>query len=141
LKQVLAERISEIGSLNQVLAERISEIERLHHAVSERDGQFDSLNHVLAERVSEIDRLHRAIRERDVHISGLTESLAERDALIAQFWSSTSWRVTLPLREIRRWTKAPRRQAKRYISALRGVGRSSTFSGIWKRIRMSVPRE
>lgn len=62
--------------------------------VSERDGQISSLN--------------QAVSERDVQIANLSDELLE----VTQ---SYSWRMTLPMREARRWLTAPKQQSKRYV--------------------------
>ena len=62
--------------------------------VAERDGQVVSLNDALAER--------------DQQITTLSEE-------IAHITSSTSWRVTLPIREAKRWLLTPKIQVQRYL--------------------------
>ena len=63
------------------------QITKLTQALSERDGQIASLN--------------QAAAERDVQIAGLSQAVAERESVIRQILSSTSWRLTRPLRALK----------------------------------------
>lgn len=54
--------------------------------------------------------LEKIVAERDTQI-------AERDTQIAAFKKSFSWRITAPLRETRRWLASPVPQVKRYTKA------------------------
>ena len=77
------------------------QITSLNQAVSERDGQITSLN--------------QAVSERDGQITSLNQAVSERDGQITQMVNSHSWRLTLPLREARRWISTPRATFKRYL--------------------------
>ena len=80
-----------------------------------------------------------AVRAATARIAALTEELARRDATVLRLGSelqeqrsrlqrvlhSNSWRITLPLREARRWVTAPKAQFKRYAEAAsRRLGRA-----------------
>lgn len=69
-------------------------VANLRQAIAECDGQIDSLNQTIAER----------------------EKHFEEWAL--KIVSSTSWRITLPLREAKKWVSSPKIQAKRYFKWL-----------------------
>lgn len=66
---------------------------------------------------SSITYLNQVVSERDVQIAGLNQALAERDVQIAAFKLSVSWRITAPLREIKRWISLLMPQVKRYTKA------------------------
>jgi hypothetical protein len=66
----------------------------------ERDGQIANLNQAVAERNGQIAKLNQAVAE-------LNGQIANLDLQIAQMRSSNSWRITFPLREIRRLVAAP----------------------------------
>jgi O-antigen biosynthesis protein len=72
-------------------------IDELQHAIFLRNIEIEALNHSLNKQVSELKEAH-----------------ANQHALI----NSHSWRLTLPLREIKLWLLSPRQQAKRYLSAV-----------------------
>ena len=63
-------------------------IDGLHRSIAERDGRIEWLNHAVAERDNQIARMTRA--------------LSDLETRIAQMQSSRSWRLTRPLRAIRR---------------------------------------
>jgi GT2 family glycosyltransferase/2-polyprenyl-3-methyl-5-hydroxy-6-metoxy-1,4-benzoquinol methylase/glycosyltransferase involved in cell wall biosynthesis len=100
--------------------------------VLERDSQIASLSQAITERDSQIASLSQAITERDSQIASLTDEtvrrgewalglVAELEGLRSQLFamtSSNSWRLTLPLREARRWIVSPMQQAKRYIKVI-----------------------
>jgi O-antigen biosynthesis protein len=143
LNQAAVERDGQIANLNQAAAERDGQIANLNQAVAERDEQLANLPGV-AEREGQFAHLIRAVAERDGQISNLTGEVVKRGewalrldgelkverAQLLQITQGNSWRITLPLREARRWTSSPKQQAKRYIrEALRLV----------KRIYQSLP--
>jgi O-antigen biosynthesis protein len=66
--------------------------------LAERDEHIAELNQSLAERDEHIAELNQSLAERDEHIAELNQSLAERGTIIQKYVSSTSWRITAPLR-------------------------------------------
>ena len=130
LNQAVVERDGQIASLNQAVVERDGQIANLNQAVVERDGQIASLNQAVVERDGHIASLNQAVVERDGHIAELRSGIASREervleqdqqlkiaqALYDQMTASTSWRISLPLREAKRFlTFSPEQQAKRYV--------------------------
>jgi GT2 family glycosyltransferase/SAM-dependent methyltransferase/glycosyltransferase involved in cell wall biosynthesis len=59
--------------------------------------------------------LEMTLAKRDKQIDILSQSLTERNGEIAQIISSTSWRVTVPVREAKRWLLTPKLQVQRYL--------------------------
>ena len=92
--QAVAERDGRIAGLNEAVAERDGRIAGLNEAVAERDGRIASLNRSVTKRDGQIDRLNQAVAVRDRRI-------AKRDVMLHAMRSSTSWRVTAPLRAVR----------------------------------------
>ena len=85
------------------------------HTPTELDRQISSLHHALAERDRKISSLSDEVVRRGEWGKELDAELAcEREKLRA-LASSNSWRLTLPLREARRWATSPVIQMKRYI--------------------------
>jgi O-antigen biosynthesis protein len=143
LDQTVAERDGQIDNLTQTLAERDGQINNLTQTLAERDGQINNLTQNLAERDGQINNLTQTLAERDGQINNLTQTLAERDGQINNLsdetvrrgeWAlrldaelkeersrflaitrSTSWQITLPIRETRRWLTTPKQQTTRYI--------------------------
>ena len=131
LNDALAERNGQITNLKESVVERNAQLASLNEAITERDGQIVSLNDALAERNGQITNLTQIFDERerrstdrlaaivsklaqeksdrDREIASLNGALAERDRQIITFFAernhildSTSWKITKPLRFIRR---------------------------------------
>ena len=112
LSRTVAERDGQIDGLSRTVAERDGQIDGLSRTVAERDGQIDGLSRTVAERDGQIDGLSRTVAERDGQIDGLSRTVAERDGQIDGLLSSTSWRITKPLRGVKLFVlnlKLPRR--------------------------------
>ncbi len=90
----------EAQHLELVLANAGQQITNFNQAVSERDEQIASLNQGICERDEKIGEYHRAALERDDQIASLHQGIVERDKVISKILSSTTWRVTAPLRII-----------------------------------------
>ena len=94
------------------LASRDETLARLHAnqsefslALAERDGKIDSLMQTLAERDGQIQRLKQTAAKRDKVIASLNQAVAERDRsrrALQAIRLSTSWRLTAPLRFVKR---------------------------------------
>ena len=114
LDQELSERDeAAIQSLQHTTKEYDELIQLLQHGLTERDSQITRYTQTVAEWEGHSAKLDQAIAERDGYIVSLNQSIAERDRHIA---ASTSWRITLPLREAKHfWILPPQQQAKRYI--------------------------
>jgi len=120
----VAERDGQIASLNQVVAKRETQIGDLKQSVAERDRQIASLNQAASERDGHIASLDQSVVDlneeavrRDESARRLNSELQELQSKLAAILLSYSWRITLPLREARRWVNAPSAQFKRYAKA------------------------
>jgi O-antigen biosynthesis protein len=138
MSQALADRGIQIDGLNQALTEREKQIAILSQTLADQDLHIEGLNQTLADRDLHIDGLNQTSAGRDLHIEGLSHTIAQltdenvrrgewalrldaelKDAQagLAVITSGNSWRMTLPLREARRWLNSPVWQAKRYTVA------------------------
>ena len=61
-----------------------------------------------------IDNLSNEIARLNEQVSSLDAGLKEEQTKLLTVTKSNSWRLTLPLREARRWISSPKQQAKRY---------------------------
>lgn len=96
------------ANLDQAMVARDDRIGRLTQTVVERDGYISSLTQTIAERDGLITNLNHAAIERDQQIASLSQIASERDDLLAEIhalMTSTSWRITVPLRFIGRQLK------------------------------------
>ena len=102
LQQAVAERDKHVATLKQAVAERDKHVATLKQAVAERDGQIAKLCHAVAEQERKIARLNKAVAERD-------QSRRKLQAIRR----STSWRLTAPLRFIKRSSLHVRRRLRK----------------------------
>ncbi|MDD2774367.1 MAG: glycoside hydrolase family 99-like domain-containing protein [Gallionella sp.] len=79
-----------------------------HQRMTERDVQISSLNQALASRESQINNFQLTVADRELQIRNLYQVVAERDGQIISYFaerdrimSSTSWKITKPLRFVR----------------------------------------
>jgi len=91
-----------VKGLEESIAERDGQIVNLNQSMSERDGQIVNLNQSMAERDGQIVKLNQSVAELDGQIKHLNQAVVERDGQITAIKSSTSWRITMPLRMLRR---------------------------------------
>lgn len=105
----------------------INEFERLKsnlRLVDRLSGQITSLNQVVSERDGQIANLTQAVSERDAQIASLNQVVAERERQIVAIYRTRSWRLTQPLRTLRRlagWLRwpMPQRFVHNVFSAIR----------------------
>ena len=107
--RVLSERNSQLSAAQQALTEQDAQIASLNQAIAERDARIISVDRVLSERNSQLSAAQQALTEQDAQIASLNQAIAERDANIAGLQSmisalraSTSWRISPPLRFVKR---------------------------------------
>lgn len=79
---------------------------------------YDLLDRESRELATELEKAKQVV-------VALTSELKESQSKLTAVLQSNSWRITLPLREARRWVDAPTAQAKHYAQAtLRGLKRT-----------------
>jgi FkbM family methyltransferase len=111
-----AEKSALVNSLNHILAEvhRLNEamaareltlqtaIANLEETVAHRDRELDGLHEVVAQRDRQLGGLQELMAQRDRQVSSLQANLAAAQRRLKSIRSSVSWKITSPLREIRR---------------------------------------
>jgi len=93
-----AEHNALVNSLKHVLAE----VESLRDGIFERDTRINDLRDAAVERDMQIESLRNAIVERERRVEEIRGTLAATERRLRSVRSSVSWRLTSPLREIRR---------------------------------------
>ncbi|MBT8544361.1 class I SAM-dependent methyltransferase [Polynucleobacter paneuropaeus] len=102
LEQAVADRDVRISYLEQAVADRDVRISYLEQAVADRDVRISYLEQAVADRDVRISYLEQAVADRDVRISYLEQAVADRDIHIQEVFKTMSWRITMPLRFIKR---------------------------------------
>lgn len=131
----LSERDQHITSLDNLLVERDNRIRSLSQAISQSERRIAGLSAYLAKRDEHIASVKQVVNEREgqlTHLEGqlihllnenvqlktkLQTAKANWEALVR----STSWKLTWPMRELKRWGSAPKQQTRRYIDIGRRV--------------------
>lgn len=111
-------------ALSQKLTKCEYQLAGLEGALSERGIRLEADYRVIAERDRQIARLTDETVRRGEWALGLERQLKEAQARIAQLTTSNSWRITLPLREVRRWVNAPVPQTTRYLRGALKLGKA-----------------
>ncbi|HFD86281.1 MAG TPA: glycosyltransferase [Gammaproteobacteria bacterium] len=123
MEKELAERNKQIT----IFSEQTTVLEQV---LSDRDKQITALRGELSDRDNQIVELTGEVAGRGEWALRLDAELKRVRADYQNIIRSSSWRVTLPLREVRRWLASPEQQARRYFEA--GLG-------ISKRVYKSLP--
>ena len=104
--KVALKAISLIRGRHQRLVETRSELDAqvtsLNQAVTERDGQIANLNQTVTERDEQIANLNQTVTERDEQIASFNQALQDARSSLGKLLLSNSWRITKPLRFVRR---------------------------------------
>ena len=130
LKQIVAKRDGQIDSLKQVVAKRDGQIASIKRAVVERDMQVASLNQAVAERDEQLNSIKRAVAERDGQVASLNQALHHARLELEKILLSNSWRITKPLRFVRRMAVS-----QPYVVARRAV--SNWGRALWHSLPLS----
>lgn len=131
LNNMLVDCDERVASLNHVIFHCDDRISSLNQAISDRDERIANLNHVVVEREERIASLVEALANFEKHVSCLNNEADQREEReqfceelrnerekLQAITKSNSWRLTMPLRETRRWLSSPSRQAKRYAKGV-----------------------
>ncbi len=109
--QAVTEHDAKLAELNQGIAERDAQIDGLRQDIMERNDRIAVLNQGTFERDAQIAVLNQAMVDRESRISAVQNRLFEQEQTIAAIRTSSSWRITAPLR----WTAV---SIKRVLNSL-----------------------
>lgn len=117
------------------MAELDQKIAALERAVTERNEEITDLSREIAERGEEIAALGRVVKDRDNRLPALQHTLDDLRHELQELRSSTSWRVTKPLRSL----SEKANQCKRLLAILRNYRlRYSGLAGLRRLFFRSV---
>ena len=123
LDQTLLAHQGQIASLQHLLEVRSGEVNHLNQTLLERGVQISGLQAEVAEGRQQILHLNDETVRRGKWALGLDAELKEERARHLAVVASNSWKLTLPLREARRWISAPVQQAKKYARVTLGLAK------------------
>ncbi|MBA2482901.1 MAG: PIG-L family deacetylase [Nitrosomonas sp.] len=105
--QRLAKRDITLEEVYQTLAKRDMTLEQVYQTVAKRDVTLKEVYQTLASRDKTIDEIHQTIAIRDITIEQLDKKIEQLDKKIEELdkknsalLSSTSWKITKPIRMI-----------------------------------------
>lgn len=84
-----------------------------HDSIDYFDKKFADQNLCIVEMEAELELVRKELEDQALYIRGLEREMVERDLVIAEFKqslyemiSSTSWRITSPLRRLAKWVSS-----------------------------------
>jgi GT2 family glycosyltransferase/glycosyltransferase involved in cell wall biosynthesis len=129
LNMALEEHDMNIAALNEAIAASDKQVVNLNMALEERDMNIAALNEAIAASNKQVVNLNQTVTQRDNQIENLKDEVVKRGewalrldgelqqarALLLKITQGNSWRITLPLREMRRWASTPKQQTRKYM--------------------------
>lgn len=110
LTSMAAERDDQINQLTSMAGERDEQINKLTSMAAERNEQINQLTSMTAERDAQIIRLNATISECRDQLAGANALVNEHEKTLLQIFSSFSWQLTGPLRQLFSWLQGFVRQ-------------------------------
>lgn len=107
----LAERNGKLAERDKTLAECNKELAEQDRELSKRNSELAERNKVLAEQDRALAERNNELAERDKTLTALETSLAVQSQQLAAVLSSTSWKITAPIR----YTVTTGRLAEQYL--------------------------
>jgi len=98
----LAEKETRIEHQQATLAEKETRIGHQQATLAEKETRIEHQKVTLAEKNARIERQQTTLLEKDSVIQELSDVVADREVRIQAIVASTSWRITAPLRWMRR---------------------------------------
>ncbi len=98
LDQLLATRGARIADLEGSVAERDRQLHDLNVAAFDRNRQIHDLNELAFERSQRINELSQVIFQRDQTVAVQLAQIGRLQATVSDLLSSTSWRLSAPVR-------------------------------------------
>jgi GT2 family glycosyltransferase/ubiquinone/menaquinone biosynthesis C-methylase UbiE/glycosyltransferase involved in cell wall biosynthesis len=112
-----------IREWSRVVAERDGQIREWSRVATERNKQLVNMQQIVNQLEHQVSTLNIETVKRGEWALDLGRQLTEAKAETSRLTSSHSWKITLPLREGRRWLMHPAVQAKRYAKIAIRVGK------------------
>ena len=146
LQHVITEKNEQVIQLeykcSELVFERKAQIAQLQHVITEKNEQVIQIEHKCSEFVPVpedlIVQLNSSIAEKNERALRFELALNEANSEIIKLTQTNSWKLTLPLREVRRWVTAPKRQMRRYVEMAAsknscGINHLIDLTVSWKR--------
>lgn len=94
----IRKRDSHIDELTKAFKDQEITVQNLSRSITEYTTEIKNLNGALVERDKEISLLNQAMAARDDEIFNLTQTVISHENTMKAIFSSSSWRLTRPLR-------------------------------------------
>ncbi|MEM4989466.1 glycosyltransferase [Collimonas sp. H4R21] len=113
-----------IREWSRVVAERDGQIREWSRVATERNRQLVNMQQIVNQLERRVSTLSTETVKRGEWAVDLDLQLQQAQAELSSLTSSHSWKITMPLRESRRWLTHPVAQAKRYVKFAARTGRA-----------------
>lgn len=80
----------------------------IHEKLAQRDEEVGAVNQALAQFDEQLALARQALAEYDKRLALLQQTLAQRDGQLEEIFSSSSWRITQPLRTLKKRLRSAR---------------------------------
>jgi glycosyltransferase involved in cell wall biosynthesis len=135
-EQKLSEQDKRVADLERALAERNGKLGALQRVLEQRNLRLTALDEQVSGRAKEVGALEQALEQSQGRVSTLERAVAQRNDAISALHSSSSWRITAPLRSASRvfgWRTLKARFLAPFHqwSTTRAIARSGLFDRNW----------
>lgn len=128
----------EINLLLDKVNKQGTRIHTLQDKIEQRGSHINKLRDEVALQTCHLDMLSDEVNKRDIHIKTLQDKIASVELERQQILNSRSWRITKPIRDIRKFTRITKKITTRlnHKNALRAIqlARQGNWGGIYRRI-------
>jgi glycosyltransferase involved in cell wall biosynthesis len=102
LKHALAERPDRVDAFNRTLETQWATAAKLQEAIAKREEKIVHLSDALDAQHVRIAAFEQALAQRDAELDVLRQTVSSLQGSISEIRASTSWRISWPLRAVRR---------------------------------------
>lgn len=81
------------------------QLDQITEKLTTRQQQLSQLSDVIQEKTHQLNAVQDVLADRDSHLKVVGQQLKDSEQTVRQLRNSNSWRLTRPVRDIRRWLK------------------------------------
>jgi len=97
------------NSNNKIIKQKNDEIQRINEIVQQKDGEIQQINEIVHHKDNEIHQINEIIHLKDNEIHQINEIIHHKNeeidhlkSRITELETSTSWKITNPLRKLKK---------------------------------------